>query len=104
MLPVLNLLASPTRLHILRETWSRERAAGEIARSADVTFGAVSQQLRRLREAGFVTERRDGKFRYYRADRAALGPIASLLESFWQSRLTTLKTLAEAEERTRAGS
>jgi DNA-binding transcriptional ArsR family regulator len=100
--PAFDLLASPTRLHILRHTWDRERAAGDIARSAPVTFGAVSQQLRRLREAGLLDERRDGRFRYYRANRAALGPLAPVLEALWRARLTTLKALAEAEERTRA--
>lgn len=101
MLPAFDLLASPTRLRILQLTWDRERAAGAIAAATPVTFGAVSQQLRKLREAGLVRERREGRFRYYRANRAALGPLATMLEAMWRSRLSTLKRLAEAEELSR---
>lgn len=102
MLPAFELLASPTRLRILELTWDRERSAGEIARASPVTFGAVSQQLRRLRQAGLITERRSGRHRFYRAHRESLGPIAAMLESMWRSRLNTLKRLAEAEEQSHA--
>jgi len=98
MLPAFDLLASSTRLRILELTWDRERSAGEIAAGSSVTFGAVSQQLRRLREAGLLVERRAGRHRFYRAHQASLGPIAAVLEAMWHSRLATLKTLAEAEE------
>jgi DNA-binding transcriptional ArsR family regulator len=63
-----------------------------------VTFGAVSQQLRRLREAGLVAERRAGRHRFYQARKESLGPIATILEGMWRARLTHLKSLAEAEE------
>lgn len=98
MLPAFDLLASPTRLRILELTWDGERSAGEIARESTVTFGAVSQQLRRLREAGLVVERRAGRHRFYRADQGALGPLAAMLTTMWRSRLTHLKAFAEAEE------
>jgi DNA-binding transcriptional ArsR family regulator len=98
MLPAFDLLASPTRLRILELTWDRERSAGDIAAGSAVTFGAVSQQLRRLREAGLVAERRAGRHRFYQARKESLGPIAAMLEQMWRSRLSTLKALAEAEE------
>lgn len=99
MLPAFNLLASPLRLRILELTWNQERSAGDIARATPVTFGAVSQQLKRLRQAGMVTERRSGRHRFYRARRETLGPLAAMLDTMWRSRLNTLKRLAEAEER-----
>lgn len=98
MRPAFDLLASPTRLRILELTWDRERAAGDIAGAFPVTFGAVSQQLARLRAAGLIQERREGRFRFYRARKEALGPIAAALEAMWWPRLSTLKRLAEAEE------
>ena len=98
VVPTFHLLASPTRLRILELTWDRERSAGEIARATPVSFGAVSQQLRRLRLAGLITERRSGRQRFYRAQRESLGPIAATLDAMWRSRLVTLKHLAEAEE------
>lgn len=95
-------IADPTRRGILRMVWDRERSAGEIAAAFPSTFGAVSQHLGRLREAGLVTVRRDWKRRFYRADKAALGPLAEYLERMWASQLDTLKGLAEAEELARS--
>ena len=49
---VLSAVASPRRREILRLVWDRERAAGEIhGAMPDVSFGAVSLQLRALSEA-----------------------------------------------------
>lgn len=80
--------------------WERESAAGDIARSIpDVTFGAVSQHLRVLRDAGLVDVRKDGRFRWYRANQAALGPLADYLAGVWSTHLLELKTLSEARER-----
>ena len=53
-------VAEPRRREILRMIWDQERPAGEIAAAFDVTFGAVSQHLRVLREAGLVEVRKDG--------------------------------------------
>lgn len=78
--------------------WKRERSAGEIAAHFEVTFGAVSQHLKVLRDAGLVAQRKDGRQRYYRATPETLGPLAAYLEALWTARLTDLKTLAEAEE------
>jgi DNA-binding transcriptional ArsR family regulator len=64
----------------------------------DISYSGVSQHLARLRAAGFVTVRRDGKQRLYSADRQQLGPLEAFLESFWAAQLDRLATLAEAAE------
>jgi len=106
MLPdgaVLHAIASPRRREILRLTWGDERSAGEIHRAMpDVTWGAVSLQLRALAEAGLLATRIEGRHRYYRADRAALGPVGEMLERMWADALWQLKLQAELEE-TRRG-
>lgn len=80
--------------------WDEEGSAGTIARSIpDITFGAVSQHLRILREAGLVDVRSEGRFRLYRANRKALGPLAPYLSAMWSTHLTKLKTLSEAREK-----
>lgn len=89
------VVADPTRREILRLVWDDERPAGEIAAQFDVTFGAISQHLAVLREAGYVRARREGSFHYYRADRNQLGPLAPALEDMWK---LTLERLAEAVE------
>jgi DNA-binding transcriptional ArsR family regulator len=93
----LQVVGEPRRREILRLVWDRERSAGEIAAAFDVTFGAVSQHLGVLREAGFVTVRRAGNHRFYRADRRALGPLAQALEAMWSTSLDRLAAAVEAD-------
>ncbi|WP_405722100.1 metalloregulator ArsR/SmtB family transcription factor [Streptomyces sp. NBC_01537] len=93
------VIAEPRRREILRLVWDDELSAGEIAARFEVTFGAVSQHLKVLRDTGLVTLRKDGTKRFYRADREALGPLADYLQSMWSSRLDTLARLAEEAER-----
>ena len=100
---VLQAIASPRRCEILRLIWREEWSAGAIHRAMpDVTFGAVSLQLRALTRAGLVVTRADGRHRYYRARREALGPVGRVLEQTWRNALWRLKLLAELE-RTRRG-
>jgi DNA-binding transcriptional ArsR family regulator len=93
----LQVIGEPRRRAILRLVWDRERTAGDIASQFDVTFGAVSQHLAVLRDAGLVSVRRDGNQRYYRTDRQALGPLAQALEAMWSSSLDRLAAAVEAE-------
>lgn len=100
---VLAAVASPRRREILRLVWDQERAAGEIhGAMPDVSFGAVSLQLRALADAGLVTCRREHRHRFYRARREALGPVAAALEQMWDTALWRLKLQAELEQ-TRRG-
>ncbi|MEO6145254.1 MAG: metalloregulator ArsR/SmtB family transcription factor [Dermatophilaceae bacterium] len=95
----LQVIAAPRRLRILELIWDRELAAGEIAAEFDVTWSAISQHLSVLKTAGFVTERREGTSRRYRADKVALGPLRAVVEDHWRSSLGQIKALAEAEQR-----
>jgi len=100
---VLDAIASPRRREILRLVWNEERSAGAIHEAMpDVTFGAVSLQLRALLDAGLVEARSEQRNRYYRAKREALGPMAEMLERMWDDALWKLKLAAELEE-TRRG-
>jgi len=100
---VFRAIASPRRREILRLIWRQELSAGAIHRAMpDVTFGAVSLQLRVLDTAGLVEARADGRRRYYRARPAALGDAAPWLEQMWNDALWRLKLQAELDE-TRRG-
>ena len=100
---MLAAIASPRRREILRLVWSDELDAGAIHRAmSDVTFGAVSLQLRTLLDAGLVESRSEGRHRLYRARREALGPVGRLLEGMWSDALWRLKLQAELLE-TRRG-
>jgi DNA-binding transcriptional ArsR family regulator len=96
---VLSAIASPRRREILRLVWDRELSAGDIARAMpDVTFGAVSLQLKALSRAGLVQTRPSGQQRFYCARREALGPVAATLEHMWSDAIGRLKLAAELEE------
>jgi len=100
---VLEAIASPRRREILRLVWTEEKTAGAIHTAMpDVTFGAVSLQLRSLVEAGVIEARSEHRNRFYRARREALGPAAEILERMWDDALWKLKLAAELEE-TRRG-
>ena len=99
----LGAIASPRRQEILRLVWNRERSAGDIrAAMPDVTFGAVSQQLRALTKAGLLRSRADGRHRFYLARIDALRDVAPMLERMWDDALWRLKLQAELEH-TRRG-
>lgn len=83
--------------------WSGERSAGDIASQLPITFGGVSQHLRVLADANLVTVRRAGRHRFYRANRAALGPLAQHLTAMWKSQLGELKRLAEEDWNAKKG-
>jgi DNA-binding transcriptional ArsR family regulator len=95
----LEAVSNPRRRAILRLVWDKERSAGDIAANFDVTWAAVSQNLRILREAGLVRERREGNRRLYRADRRALGPLAAVVKKMWEEDLAELKRVVERDRR-----
>lgn len=95
----LRAIAEPRRLAILRLVQHRELAAGEIAGHFDVTRPAVSQHLKVLRDAGLLSERRDGTRRLYRAAQDGLARLRADLEWMWDDSLARLKEVAEADER-----
>jgi DNA-binding transcriptional ArsR family regulator len=95
---VLRALADPRRREIVRLVRRRELSAGEIAARFDVSRPAISQHITILREAGLLTERRDGTRRLYRARPEALAGVRSFVEEFWVDHLDRLKQAAEQEE------
>ena len=73
-------------------------AAGEIATHFAVTRPAISQHLTILRDAGLLSERRDGARRLYRARPDELAELRAFLETMWPVTLERFKTAAEADE------
>ena len=100
---MLAAIASPRRREILRLVWDGELSAGDIHRSMpDVTFGAVSLQLKSRVEAGLLDARSESRHRFYRARRDALGSVTGILEPMWSDALWRLKLQVELKE-TRRG-
>ncbi len=99
MQAVLDAISSPRRREILRLVWEGELSAGEIASRFDVSWPAVSQNLKVLRTAGLVRERREGTRRFYRADPEALGPLGTVLRQMWEQDLDALERTIHRDRR-----
>ena len=100
MFETIQAMAEPTRLAILKMVRRSEMPAGEIAlKFKGITRPAVSQHLRVLKDAGLVSERREGTRRIYRLRPEGFGPLKALLEDFWDSKLERLKDAAEKHEK-----
>lgn len=104
MQTAIQALAEPRRREILELIRDGELTAGEIASGFDVSRPAISQHLGVLKEAGLVSERREGTRRFYRARPEGLTELREFLEGFWTFSLEQLKKEAQEEERRKRGS
>jgi DNA-binding transcriptional ArsR family regulator len=93
----LRAIAEPRRRKILHLVAHDELAAGEIAAAFDITRTAVSQHLTVLKNAGLLSERRDGTRRLYRARAQGLAGLQEFLDDMWAGALDTARRIAEAE-------
>jgi DNA-binding transcriptional ArsR family regulator len=96
-------LASPVRrdvLRLLRE--GGPQPVQELAAHFDMARPSFSEHLRVLREAGLVSERKDGRQRFYRLDAVPLAEVQDWLhpyERFWRERMAELgKVLDNLED------
>src|SRR5436305_217132 len=98
---ILRAVSNRRRRDILRLVWTEELSSGDIASRFDVSWPAISQNLRVLEDAGLVRSRRQGTTRLYRAQPRRLGALRAALKAMWEADLDRLAQLAEAEERRR---
>ena len=95
----MDALGDPTRRAIFERLRSEPLSVGEIADGLPVSRPAVSQHLRVLKEAGLVTERRNGTRRLYRLDPGGVGELRDYFDDFWTDALAAFKAEAERERR-----
>ena len=93
--PVFAALADPTRRAVLARLRGGPRSVGEIVSALPVSQSAVSQHLRVLREAGLVTDRREGTRRLYQVDLAGLTALRAYVDEFWDGALAAFQRHAE---------
>ncbi len=91
----LEALGDPTRRAIFERLRRGPRAVGELADALAGRRPAVSQHLRVLKEAGLVTEQRQGTRRIYRLDLNGLAEVRSAFDRFWEDALADFKRAAE---------
>ena len=92
-------LGDATRRTIFELIASRPRTVAEITRKVTVSQSAVSQHLKVLREAGLISERRDGTSRLYRARPEGLAEVREFMKDYWEIGLEALRVEAESEQR-----
>ena len=62
---LLRAIGDEGRLRLMEILTRQEACVGDIAKTMGERISTVSERLRRLRDAGLVVSRRDGKHRFY---------------------------------------
>jgi DNA-binding transcriptional ArsR family regulator len=91
---VFRALADPTRRALLERLARKEMSVTELTADFPISQPAISQHLASLRGAGLVTERREGRFAFYRANPNGLLPLLNWIDhyrAFWPKRIEKLK-------------
>jgi DNA-binding transcriptional ArsR family regulator len=93
---IFKVLADPTRRAVLERLASSEQTATELRAGFAISQPAMSQHLAVLRQAGLISERREGRYVNYRVEPEGLAPLHAWLaryRAFWPDRITALKDL-----------
>lgn len=88
------VLADPTRRRMLELLAVRDRSAGELVGAFELTQPAISQHLKRLKEAGLVQVRPVAQKRLYRLDPRGLQEVEDWMgqmHGFWSQNLDRLE-------------
>jgi DNA-binding transcriptional ArsR family regulator len=96
---IFEAVAQPKRREILRLISAGELSAGEIASHFEITQPAISQHLKVLKDAGLVSERREGTRRLLSVRAEGLADLHAFLDEVLPAGLERLKQAAEEEER-----
>ena len=91
-------LSDPTRRLVFERILAAPRSVAAIAEGLPVSRPAVSQHLKVLREAGLITERRNGTRRLYSANPQALGELRAVIEAMWQEALGSAAAALDEEK------
>ncbi len=98
-IPVFRAIADPTRRAILDLLVAGERAVNDLLAPFKMSQPAISQHLKVLRDAGLVSERRDGRQRIYKLEPAPLKAVhdwTAHYEQFWMERFAALGDYLDA--------
>jgi DNA-binding transcriptional ArsR family regulator len=98
-LPVLAVLADPTRRALLGRLRGKPLPVGEIARQMPISRPAVSQHLKILKEVQLVREHRQGTRHYFGLDPAGFAGLREYADSMWQEALSAFATYVAAQTR-----
>jgi DNA-binding transcriptional ArsR family regulator len=95
---VLDALGDATRRQIFESLKNGPRSVQELADGLPVSRPAVSQHLRVLKEAGLVSDRKDGTRRLYRIEPRGLAGLREYFDSLWDEALARFADEARKEK------
>ena len=87
---ILKAMSDPARLNLLKILSEKELCVREIEEVVNMKQTTVSQQLRRLKEAGLVIERKEGWWSYYSLDRKVLNEFMEAFKDFFTSHVRSV--------------
>ena len=94
---VLDALADSTRRTILERLKDGERSVVDLARALPVSRPAVSQHLKRLKQAGLVAERKCGTRNLYHVKREGFEVLKRYLDDYWEPVLTAFQDYTQRQ-------
>jgi DNA-binding transcriptional ArsR family regulator len=92
-LDIFHAVADPTRRRLLDLLAAGEQPVQKLVPQFDMSFQAVSLHLKVLSEAGLVSRRKAGRYRYYKAEPEGLREVydwVSRYHQFWEAGLHRL--------------
>jgi DNA-binding transcriptional ArsR family regulator len=101
MATTFEVLAEPTRRHILDLLREQPRAVGDLVDAVGLSQPGTSKHLRVLRDAGLVDVRKDAQRRVYSVRIEPLAELDAWLEPYrrlWAGRLDALERQLDLDE------
>jgi DNA-binding transcriptional ArsR family regulator len=93
----LEALGDATRMAIFQKLASGPIAVNELARMLPVSRPAVSQHLRVLKNAGLVTDRREGTRRLYQLNPEGVARLRAHFDQMWTRAMNAFQVVAGKE-------
>jgi DNA-binding transcriptional ArsR family regulator len=94
----LEALGDATRMAIFQRLAKGPIAVNELARTLPVSRPAVSQHLRVLKNAGLITDSKDGTRRLYQLNPQGVARLRAHFDQMWTQALSAFQTVVEKEK------
>jgi DNA-binding transcriptional ArsR family regulator len=91
----LDALGDATRMAIFQKLANGPYAVNELARHLPVSRPAVSQHLKVLKDAGLVTDMKQGTRRLYRLDPEGVARLRAHFDQMWTKAMSAFQAAAE---------
>ncbi|MBO9563421.1 MAG: winged helix-turn-helix transcriptional regulator [Niastella sp.] len=99
---VFQAIADPTRRTIIDMLAQKRSTLSEVADNFDMSLPAISKHMKILAECGLVIIEQEGRERYCEAKLEKLAEVSNWVntyQTFWNERLSSLKTFMEKKHK-----